>query len=109
MSTVNQSATVTIADSATVSNAIDLGEMAIVGLQTPASMTGTAITFQASADNSTFVAVKKVDGTTYSMVTASSLYYVIPPADLAGIRYLKVVSGSAETGAKIITLLLRAV
>lgn len=109
MSTVSPSATVTIANGDTESNAIDLGELAIVGMQTPASMTGTAITFKASADNSTFVVVKKIDGSTYSMVTASSQYYVIPPADLAGIRYLKVVSGSAETGAKIISLMVRAV
>lgn len=108
MSTVCTS-TVTIANTETTSGAADLGEMAVVGIQTPASLTGTSFSFLASADNSTFVEVRKVDGTVYTLTVTSSKYYVVPPADLAGIRYLKIVSGSAETGAKVISILQRQV
>ena len=107
MSTVNPQATVTIANGATVSNAIDLGEMAIVGIQTPAALTSTAFTFQASSDNVTYAAVYKVDGTQYTMTVSTSRYHVVPPADLAGIRWLKVVGGSAEGGDRVITVLAR--
>ena len=103
MSTVSTSATVIIASSGTISNAIDLGELAVVGIQN-ATLTGTAFTFQASSDNATFVAVKKTDGTDYSLVVASNTYTVIPPADLAGVKYLTVVSGSTEGAVRTIIL-----
>lgn len=109
MSTVNPSATVTIASGQTVSNAIDLGEMAVVGLITPSAITSTAVTFQASADNVTYNQVTKVDATVYSVTVSASKHIVIPPADLAGIRWLKVVAGSAEGGDRTIYLTVRAV
>lgn len=108
MSAVNLAPTVTILNGATVSNAVDLGEMAVVGMQN-ATLTSTAMTFQASADNSTFVAVKNTAGSTYSVTVASDSYTVIPPADLAGIRWLKVVAGSAEGADRTVKLMVRAV
>lgn len=107
MSTVNQD-TVTILSGATVSNSIDLGEMAVVGMQN-ATLTSTAMTFQASSDNSTFVVVKNTAGSSYSVTVASDTYTVIPPADLAGIRWLKVVAGSAEGADRVIKLVVRSV
>lgn len=109
MSTVTRAATVTVASGQTVSNAIDLGELAVVGLVTPGTITSTAITFQASQDNVTFSQVTKVDATVYTLTVSASKYIVIPPADLAGVRYLKVVAGSAEGADRDIILMLRAV
>lgn len=109
MSTIKRAALVTVLNGQTVSNAIDLGELAVVGLQTPAAFTGVAITFQASHDNTTFAAVTKVNGDPYALTVAASKYVIIPPIDLCGARFIKVVSGSAEAADRDIVLLLRAV
>lgn len=110
MSTVGRSATITILSGATASNAIDLGELAIVGIQLPAALTSTALTFTASDTLAgTYNAVTKVDGTAYSIVVAAAKYVVIPPADLCGIHYLKVIAGSAEGADRDIILMLRSV
>lgn len=108
MSAIARAATCTIASGQTVSNAIDLGEMVVVGIQTPSALTGTAFTFQASYDNVTFCAVTTTSAA-YSITVAASKYVVVPPADLAGVRYLKVVSGSSEGADRDVVLLLRAV
>ena len=109
MSTVRRAATVTILNGQTVSNKVDLGELAVVGMQLPAALTGVTITFQASHDDVTYVSVTKVDGTTYTITVAPSKYVIIPPADLAGARFIKVVSGAAEATDRDIVLMLRAV
>lgn len=98
--------TVTIANGQTVSGAIDLGEFVLVGLQN-ATLTSTAMTFQASSDGVTYVAVKKVDGNSYSITVASDTYTAIPMTDLVGLRYIKVVAGSAEGAARTVLLMMR--
>lgn len=103
MSLIGTTATFTIDSSGTVSNAVDLGDRTLVGLQLP-TMTGTAITFQASTSlDGTYVAVKGSDGASISYTTASSTYVAIQPAVLAGIRFIKIVSGSAEGAARTVT------
>lgn len=109
MSTVKQAASVTIANGQTVSNGVDLGELALVGMQLPSALTSVAITFQASHDGVTYAAITKIDGTAYTVTSAPSKYIIIPPADLAGARFLKVVGGSAEAADRNIILLLREV
>jgi hypothetical protein len=110
MPTVSRGPTVTIANGATVSNAIDLGEKAIVGIQLPSALTSTALTFTASdVIDGTYNPVTKIDGNAYSITVAAAKYIVISPVDLAGIRYLKLVAGSAEAAARDIILMLKAV
>lgn len=100
---VGQVAKFNIASSGTTSEAIDLGSLTLVGLITPATITGTAISFLASEDDGgTFVAVKGTDGVAISIVVAASGYYVIQPAVLSGIRFLKLVSNASEGGARVI-------
>lgn len=96
--------TFTIASGQTVSNAIDVREKILVGLQFP-TMTGVALTFQASSDGVTYVAVLNPN-TPYTI--ASDRYLVVPSADLAGVRYIKIVSGSAEGATRTITGIIRA-
>lgn len=96
----------TIANGQTVSNAIDVREKILVGLQF-ATMTGTALTFQASSDGVTYVAVKDSAGASISYTIASNTYTVIQPAILAGVRYIKIVSGSAEAATRTITGIIR--
>lgn len=104
-------ASVTIANNGTVSDALSLGSVGhtVVGLITPGTLTGTAFTFQASADGTTYVAVYDKTGAAYSVTVSTSRYILLPPADFAGIQYLKVVSGSTETGERVITVVTRPV
>lgn len=90
---VNYNKTAVIADNGTVSAAIDLEDGTLLGVFIPAGFVGTTLTLQASADNSTFVAVAGV-----SKTVAASNYVPFAPSETAGIRYVKFVSGSSETG-----------
>jgi len=103
--------TVTIANGQTVSDALDLSRagFSLVGIVTPAALTGATFTFQASADGVTYNAVYDKTGALVSVTVAASRYVVLAPADFAGIAYLKVVSGSTEGGARTIGLVARPV
>ncbi|MCE9566357.1 MAG: hypothetical protein K8U57_30405 [Planctomycetes bacterium] len=107
--------TITIASSTTVSNAIDLHGCTPVGIFLPSTFDGTTIKFQAaSAYDGTYVAVEDGASSPADVVltaTAASKYIAIPQAiqeQLRGIRFLKVVTGSAQTTTNtVITLALR--
>lgn len=102
--------TATIAASATTSSAIDCTRYQLVGFYTPAALTGTAITFTASPDGSTFYTVKEVGGAaTYSATVTTSSYYPVQPAVFAGAQHVKLVSGSTEAAARSIVCVLRPV
>jgi hypothetical protein len=101
--------TATIANGATVSGAVDLGAATVTGIQMPAAFTGTTLTFQVSADGSTYVPLYDSSGTLQSMTVAVSCGYSLNPTVFAGWPYLKVVSGSAQVGSVAITLLTRPV
>ncbi len=101
--------TAIIAASGTTSNAIETGtDNCFVGFYTPASLTGTSFTFQASPDNSTFYNVLD-EGTSYSVTVAASRYVSVKPAVFVGARYIKIVSGSTESSERTITTCFREV
>jgi hypothetical protein len=75
----------------------------------PAAFTGTTLTFQVSADGSTYVPLYDSSGTLQSMTVAVSCGYSLNPTVFAGWPYLKVVSGSAQGRIAAITLLTRPV
>jgi len=102
-------ATVTIANNATESDALNVGAIGqvVVGIVTPATLTGVAFTFKASVDGSTYVPVYDTSGSAYTVTVSTSRYIPLPPATFAGITYLKVVSGSTEGGSRIITVVTR--
>jgi len=100
---------ITIATSTTVSAAVDLRGMTLCGIYFPAAFTGTTITFQASADNVTFVPVQDGAGAAISKTIAQGQYLKLSPVDFAGIQYLKVVSGSAEAANRTMQLAIRPV
>ena len=96
--------TVTIESSGTTSSARDLNGLGnLVALVTPATLTGTSFTFQASVDGSTYNNVYN-EGTQYSVTVAASRYVALDPAVFAGAQYVKVVSGSTEAAERTITL-----
>lgn len=98
---------VTIANGATTSDALDLAGCTLTGIVFPASMTGTAMTFSVSHDGTTFRAMKDSTGANISITITSSAHIALLASDFASVRYIKLVSGSAETGAKTITILFR--
>lgn len=92
--------TVTIADSASLSGAADLSSQSgtLVAIQTPSGWTSAVMTFQASFDGTTYGNLYNSAGaevTTGSI--AASTYVALDPADFAGVRYLKVRSGTSGT------------
>lgn len=89
--------TVVIAVNGTVSTAMDMEDGTLCGVFIPAGFVGTAMTFQTSIDGITFVAVNNAAGA-LSYVVAASKYIAIDPKDFRGMRYIKLVSGSSETG-----------
>ena len=87
---------------------VDLQKGAVVGFLMPATLTSVAITIQAcDTPDGTYLDVYTRDGTLYSIVVAASRAVMIPPADLAGIRYLKIKMGSAEGAGRTIKCLER--
>jgi hypothetical protein len=95
---------VAIANGAQLSDAVDLLGFTLCAVETPAAFTGTAITFEVSNDNSTFVPVHKEDGNAYSITVAASRATIVDIQKFRGFRYLKIKSGSAEAAARTVVL-----
>lgn len=102
--------TATIAASGTTSSTVDCTRYQLVGFFTPAALTGTAITFTASPDNSTFYTVREVGGAAVKSETVTTgSYYPLDPRVFAGLQYVRLVSGSTEASARSIICVLRPV
>jgi len=97
------STTATIATSGTVSSAVDFRAAAFGGIALPAAFTGTALTFQVSADNTTYQALNDRYGAAVSMTVAQGKSYPLP-TELAGWPWFKIVSGSTEGGNRTIVI-----
>lgn len=85
---------VTILNGATTSSAIDQLRHVITGIEFPAAMTGTGVTFQVSQDNTNWVdsTVSAITKTNSSLVQVGSTY-----RSLEGLgRYLRLKSSGAE-------------
>lgn len=85
---------VTILNGAQYSNAIDQLKHVVTGIEFPAAMTGTGLTFQVSQDNTNFVDVYNVTITKQNskLVLVGSAY-----RSLEGMgRYLRLASSGAE-------------
>ena len=80
--------------------------MLLCGVQFPAAMTGSAITFDFSMDNSTFVDVKETDGTdvTYT-ISVGDMVRVDPSGwAFASNGYIRVTSNGNEAADRSLTL-----
>ncbi len=102
--------TATIASGQTTSGEIDLAGCDLCGLFMPASFTGTTIKIQAApASGGTFVTVQQ-GGIDYTLAVAASKYVPVENlAVVAGLRFIKLVSGSSEGADRTITLAARPV
>lgn len=100
--------TVTIASAGTTSAALDIGGYTIVGMSLPAALTSTAATFHVSSTIAgTYVPVFNTSGA-LSYTVAASRYVLASPNDTYGLRFIKLVVGSAEAAERSIILHLRA-
>lgn len=102
---------ITIGDGEQNSAVIELDGSSLVGVLFPASLTSTAMTFLvSSAADGTFVDLKSTtSGSALSYTVASSQYNAIDPAPFAGVQFLKIRLGSAESGAKELLLSLKGI
>lgn len=87
--------TLTIANGATVSDAMQISEFAALGLVMPAAFTGASVSFQVSHDGTTYQALYDTTNNLVSLTVAVSRSYDLPAA-LSAWRFFKVVSASAE-------------
>jgi hypothetical protein len=98
-----------IANGQQSSGALDLAGFTLVGILLPAAFTGVALTFEvSSAIDGTYVALKTgTGGSALSYTVVQGSFAAINPVDFQGVRFLKVKSGSAEGGARSLTLMLK--
>lgn len=93
----------TIANGASLSGSVDLTGVLLVGIYMPSAWTAADITFQASPDYDdddtvTFQSIYNGDGDEYTIASAAaqaSRFIAIDPRDFAGVRFLKIRSGTA--------------
>lgn len=101
--------TVTIASSGTTSGAADLGGTTLVGLRMPDTLTGTSVTFKCGDSLAGTYQTLQRNGADYSVPVAASKYISLDPNIFAGVRFIKVVSGSSEGDARSVILVSRPV
>lgn len=102
----------TIANGATTSDALDMGASpdalgGFCGFITPSALTGTAFTFTVSLDDVTYTALYNASTQLSIAVTTSRAYGFTADqkSTLAPWRFIKIVSGSTELGARTIQAL----
>jgi hypothetical protein len=86
--------TVTIANGQSLSDAAHIGAGTLVGIQLPA-FTSAKLTFQGSADGVTYVDVVDASAAEVEYAASTGAIYIKAPADLVGVPYLKVRSGTS--------------
>ena len=103
---IYSSITATIANGQTTSGEIDTRGLQVIGIKFPASMTGATVAFHRSpTSGGTFEPVREVDNAgAFNLPVTSSSYIPLRAERLLGVQFLKIVSASAETGAKTIEL-----
>jgi hypothetical protein len=87
-------ATVTIANGASLSDAIEVGQSVVGGLQVPA-IDSAALTFQGSHDGVTYQNCHDSAGAEITIPASAGARFVTAPAALNGVPFLKVRTGTA--------------
>ena len=95
-----------------LSGAVQLTGLLVVGIVIPAEWTAANLTFQASADGATYNDLYDDIGTEKTVTAAAARYIIINPTDFAGIELLKVRSGTsgapvAQAAARELILMVR--
>jgi len=87
---------VAIANGASLSDPIDLTGLVLVGLQMPSAWTAAAITFQASADGTTYADFYSA-GSELSLTVSASQFIRLDSSIMLSARWWKVRSGTSGT------------
>lgn len=100
---------VTIADSASLSDAADLGSKRLVGVLLAASTEGSVVTFQVSVDGVNYFDLYSAAGE-YSIAFTDPCALIVSAVDFLAFPYVKIRTGtsgsaSAQTGAQTVYLL----
>lgn len=101
---------IVIATSTTVSSEVDLNGTHLFAISTPAALTGTSLSFKVSdVKGGTYKDLYDDTGTKYSVTVSTSRVIFLDPTKFAAFRFIKLVSGTAETADRVIQLFTRAV
>lgn len=87
--------TATIANGASLSGAVPLGNGGLTRIAMPAAWTAANLTFQTSYDGVTFANLYNHEGTEYTVQAAASREILLPLADFLGVRFIKIRSGTS--------------
>ncbi|QEX18501.1 hypothetical protein FRZ44_38080 [Hypericibacter terrae] len=89
--------TATVANGESLSDVVDLGGMSLTGIVMPADWDAADLTFQASPTGvgASFADLYDAAGTEITVSAAASIAIAIEPAAWAGLRYLKIRSGTS--------------
>lgn len=100
------STTVTIAAGQTTSSIVDLDHYTLVGVKFPSAMTGTSLTVLTSNDTSAASFKQAMyDGSAVTITVTADKYNQLVPSQVWGLlRYIKLVSSSAEASQRILTV-----
>ena len=103
---ISKTALIDISADASNSLGVDTDGMLLCGIQFPAAMTGTAVTFDFSMDNSAFLDVKETDGTDVSYTVSAGDVVRVDPSGwaFASNGYIRVTSNGTEAADRKIIL-----
>jgi hypothetical protein len=102
---------VVIANGQSLSSAAEIGAGTLAGIQLP-TITSASLSFQGSFDGTTYVEVLDASSNPVAVSTSTGDRYLKAPADLAGVPFLKVRSGTsgaavAQGAARTIQLIIK--
>ncbi len=99
--------TITISASAASSQTLSLSRLTLVGLITPAAMTGTSITFNAaSSEDGTYRNLVDSDGNALTVAIAADRHIVLDPSAFIACDNIQLVSNQTEAAERELTLVL---
>ncbi len=93
MASVNRTAT--IAESASLSNAVTIDKSLLLAVVLPSTWTTADLTLQASPDGTTFANVYDSAGTEVTIKAAALRYVTLDPSAFAGMQAIKLRSGTS--------------
>jgi hypothetical protein len=104
---------VTITSGQSLSPAIALGAMTLVGISMPAGWDAAALTFQVSVDDATYQELFDRLGAAIQSAATANIYIELDPVTWAGINSLKIRSGTsgapvAQSADRVLNLVARA-
>ena len=103
---ISKQALIDVSEDASNSLGVKADGMLLCGVQFPAAMTGTAVTFDFALDNSTWVDVKETDATDVSYTVSAGDVVRVDPSGwgFASNGYIRVTSNGTEAADRKIVL-----